>query len=91
MVSVYHHLPQSGCFLNHPQMSFLFHWFQKKNADLHTTIRKNIVGGPAIVFHRYHEQNKTLIREQHYGSEAKLCKAIYGFDANALLKCKISY
>ena len=56
----------------------------KKNADLHTTIRQNIVGGPAIVFHRYHEKNKTFLRQHEFGSKAKLCKTIYGFDANAL-------
>lgn len=56
----------------------------KKNADLHSTIRKNIVGGPSIVFHRYHEKDKTVLREHEFGSDAKMCKSIYGFDANAL-------
>ncbi len=56
----------------------------KKNGDLHSTIRKNIVGGPAIVFHRYHEKGKTFLRQHEYESQAKMCKAIYGFDANAL-------
>ena len=56
----------------------------KKNADLHSTIRNNIVGGPAIVFHRYHERDKTFLRPLEYNSKAKLCKNIYGFDANAL-------
>ena len=56
----------------------------KKNADLHSTIRSNIVGGPAIVFHRYHERDKTFLRPLEYKSNAHLCKNIYGFDANAL-------
>ena len=55
----------------------------RKHLDLYHTIRKNIVGGPAIVFHRYHERQKTLIREHDF-ENPKLCQKIYGFDANAL-------
>jgi len=39
----------------------------------------NLVGGPSLlVFHHYHEKNKTLICNQ------KVCKKVFGFDANAL-------
>jgi hypothetical protein len=37
-----------------------------------------LVGPVLIVFHHYHEKNKTLIRNQ------KVCKKVFGFDANAL-------
>lgn len=37
-------------------------------------------GGPAIIFHRYHERNKTFIRK----NENKVCKKIVGYDAIAL-------
>lgn len=41
-----------------------------------------IVGGPSIIFHRYHEANVTKIKGKH------LCKKVIGFDANALyLSC----
>ena len=64
--------------------SFSIPLMSKKNQDLHKTVRENIVGGPAIVFHRYHEKGKTLIKAQKYGSQAKVCQQIKGFDANSL-------
>ena len=52
--------------------------FNKTNSDLHQLVKDNIVGGPAIIFHRYHEKNVTKIR----GEET--CRSIVGYDANAL-------
>jgi hypothetical protein len=34
----------------------------EKNKDLYDLYQNNIVGGPGIVFHRYHEKDKTFIR-----------------------------
>ncbi len=42
-------------------------------------MKDSIVGGPFIIFNRYHEGNKTSIREFN-----KKCKTIIGYDANAL-------
>ena len=53
--------------------------FNRTNSDLHELVKDNIVGGPAIIFHRYHEKGITKIRG---GSE--LCHKIVGYDANAL-------
>ena len=53
--------------------------FNRTNRDLHKLVKDNIVGGPAIIFHRYHEKNVTRIRG---GSE--LCRKVVGYDANAL-------
>ena len=53
--------------------------FNRTNSDLHELVKDNIVGGPAIIFHRYHEKNVTRIRG---GSEP--CRSIVGNDANAL-------
>ena len=36
--------------------------FNRTNSDLHELVKDNIVGGPAIIFHRYHEKNVTRIR-----------------------------
>lgn len=47
----------------------LFHLFQN-----------NMVGGPAIIFKRYAEADKTHIRE----NRDKMCQKIIGYDANAL-------
>ena len=52
--------------------------FNKMNSDLHHLVKNNIVGGPAIIFHRYHEKDITKIR----GEET--CRSIVGYDANAL-------
>ena len=53
--------------------------FNRTNSDLHKLVKDNIVGGPAIIFHRYHEKDVTKIRG---GGET--CRAIVGYDANAL-------
>ena len=53
--------------------------FNRTNSDLHELVKDNIVGGPAIIFHRYHEKDVTRIRG---GSEP--CRSIVGYDANAL-------
>ena len=53
--------------------------FNRTNRDLHKLVKDNIVGGPAIIFHRYHEKDVTKIRG---GSER--CRKIVGYDANAL-------
>ena len=52
--------------------------FNQTNSDLHLLVKDNIVGGPAIIFHRYHEKDVTKIR----GEET--CRSIVGYDANAL-------
>ena len=52
--------------------------FNRTNSDVHELVKDNIVGGPAIIFHRYHETGVTKIR----GVEP--CRSIVGYDANAL-------
>ena len=52
--------------------------------ELYDICRKNMIGGPSIVFHRYHENGLTDLRECDYGSSSKKCGLIQGFDANAL-------
>ena len=47
-------------------------------------LKTGMVGGPAIVFCRYHETGTTQIRSHVYGEEAKDCGGIIGYDANAL-------
>ena len=46
--------------------------FNQTNSDLHLLVKDNIVGGPAIIFHRYHEKDITKIR----GEET--CRSIVG-------------
>ena len=65
-------------FSNLPNDTY-FTVFNRTNSDLHELVKDNIVGGPAIIFHRYHEKGITKIRG---GSE--LCRKIVGYDANAL-------
>ena len=58
--------------------------FNEKNKDLHDLVKANIVGGPSIIFHRYHEKGVTTLRRNEYGEAARPCRAIVGYDANAL-------
>ncbi len=55
-----------------------FALIDRHNHDLYTALKKNIVGGPSIVFNRYQERGKTCIRG------GKPCETVIGFDANAL-------
>ena len=57
-----------------------FHLFNKKNKDIYQLFKENVVGGPSIIFNRYHEAGKTLIRS----NPNKPCQKIIGYDANAL-------
>ena len=60
-------------------------------------LKDNNVGGPSIVFHRYHEKDVTHIsnvvrKNGSYvvGEEGKHVKKIIGFDANALYVWSLS-
>ena len=57
-----------------------FHLFNAKNKDVYRLFKENIVGGPSIIFNRYHEAGKTFIRND----PNKACQKIIGYDANAL-------
>ena len=57
-----------------------FSLFDTSNEDLYDAVKRNIIGGPSIIFKRYHEADKSFIR----GNPQKPCKKIIGFDANAL-------
>ena len=52
--------------------------FNQTNSDLHLLVKDNIVGGPAIIFNRYHEKDVTKI----CGEETR--RSIVRYDANAL-------
>ena len=69
------------------ESGIFFSLFDEKNKDLYYLFKKNMVGGPSIIFHRYHEAGKTKIREKEMedqGKQAKTCQKIVGYDANAL-------
>ena len=66
----------------------------EKDKRVFYKLKQNIVGGPSIVYHRYHEKDKTKIDRLHYDKsqsrwyynegDGKVVKSIVGFDANAL-------
>ncbi|EFP06777.1 hypothetical protein CRE_13804 [Caenorhabditis remanei] len=65
--------------------------FLEENKDAFYKLKNNITGGASIVFHRYHEVNKTEITRPHYNDgewtydeKGKTVKKTVGFDANAL-------
>ncbi|XP_057310113.1 uncharacterized protein LOC130648107 [Hydractinia symbiolongicarpus] len=51
--------------------------------EAYELLQTGMVGGPAIVFCRYHENDVTGIRSHIY-TEPKKCKTILGYDANML-------
>ena len=55
----------------------------REDSELYSLVKKNIVGGPSIVFHRYHERGVTRIRPAEL-TESPACQTILGVDANAL-------
>ena len=58
--------------------------FNEKHKDLHHLVKDQIVGGPAIIFHRYYKKDVTKIREIELGEFAQPCRSVVGYDANAL-------
>ncbi len=64
-------------FLTKPRDVY-FSLIDSPNQDLFHNMKDNTVGGPSIIFQRYHKADKTRIRG------GKLCKKVVGFDANAL-------
>ncbi|KAL8613898.1 hypothetical protein ACOMHN_032888 [Nucella lapillus] len=60
--------------------SVYFSLVNRKHKDLHELLRQHMVGGPSIIFHRYHEKGKTHLRDP----EGQLVQSLEGYDANAL-------
>ena len=58
--------------------------FNEMNKDLHNLVKDNVVDGPSLVFHRYHEKIVTTLRQNEYGEAARRCRSMVGYDANAL-------
>ena len=54
-----------------------FSGFGEEHKWLVKELRNSITGGPSIIFHRYQEQMKTIIK----GIEGNFCQNVYGFDA----------
>ena len=58
-------------------------------------MKDNNVGSPSIIFNRYHEKDKTVIRNAEMirkNIEPRPCKKVVGYDANACISgqsCKI--
>ena len=61
-----------------------FTLFNETNKDLYRLLKDSVTGGVSLVFHRFHEKDVTRLRELDYGTAARTCRSIVGFDANAL-------
>src|SRR5271165_1247676 len=72
----------------HPMINVI----DESNKRVFYKLQKNIVGGPSIVYHRYHEKDKTTIDRLHFSDgkwsydagSGKTVDKIVGYDANAL-------
>lgn len=62
----------------------LISMFGYKHKDLYHLVRSNIRGGLSMVFHRYHAEDKTYIKQQYFGSKAEVCQSIQGLDISAM-------
>ena len=69
-----------ACFNSITDSAAEFHLFNEKNKDIYQLFKENVVGGPSIIFNRYHETGKTFIGN-HLN---KPCQKFVGYDANAL-------
>ncbi|GFR60792.1 novel protein similar to DNA polymerases [Elysia marginata] len=63
-----------------------FSLIREKDKDLHEELRKQVVGGPSIIFHGYHEKGITKPR----GESGKAVQSLVGYDANSLYLWAIS-
>lgn len=64
-----------------------FSLFDEKNKDLYKLFKSNMVGGPSIIFHRYHEKHESKIRKREIkalGRKPKTCQKVVRYDTNAL-------
>jgi G:T-mismatch repair DNA endonuclease (very short patch repair protein) len=61
-----------------------FSVFNNGNKDVYNTLRKNVVGGPSVVYHRHHAKNKTKIKERIFREKSELTKVIMGYDCNSM-------
>ena len=57
----------------------------KKTRTCTKLLRRNITGGPSIIFTRYHKAGKTFIRNTR-----NKCKSLIGLDCNALVPVNVS-
>ena len=71
-------------------LHYLLRGCVERGADLYSPckeayemLKEAVVGGPSLVFTRYHEVGVTKIRS-HRIAEPRFCKNIVGYDANAL-------
>ena len=67
------------CFNSITDPTAEFHLFNPKNKDIYHLFKENIVGGPSIIFNRYHKAGKTFIQN----NPNKACQKTIGYDANA--------
>ncbi|KAL8581672.1 hypothetical protein ACOMHN_049228 [Nucella lapillus] len=56
-----------------------FSLVSEKHNDFHQLLREQMVRGPSIVFHRYHEKGVMTL----HGPEGKTVSCLEGYDANA--------
>ena len=54
--------------------------FGKEHKQYAKDLRNSITGGPSIIFHRWQERGKTLIK----GIKDNFCRCVKGYDANSL-------
>ena len=77
-------LPGLGLRYGMKGLEGVFHTYSPGQADLAQLVMSSIVGGLSMVFCRLAEAGHTHIRSPDYGTDALVCKAVVGYDANSL-------
>lgn len=49
----------------------MIYLIDETNKEVFYKMKNNIVGGPSIVYHRYHEVGQTKINSVHYNQESE--------------------
>ena len=79
--------------LRYSKVQPMIYLIDEANKEVFYKLRESITGGASIVFHRYHEADKTVISRVRYDAEKKKwdyekcgnkVKKIIGYDCNAL-------
>ena len=61
--------------------SFPFALFSAQDEDLFQLYRRQLVGGPSVIYHRLAEAHKTPVEPD---SDAEMCSSVCGYDVNGL-------
>ncbi len=67
--------PQSFSSFKNPRRE----WFCLLDEEVYNLVRSGIIGGPSMLYTRYHEVGVTVLHPHDYGEKALPCQSILGY------------